>query len=673
MVRTSALLLFFSLLQACGGPAWEDRPTKVVFEPASPDFWARPLPSDLRIQADGTTDLEDWPGDWTSDLIDTWLDAAEDRLDGWGVSSGVFVLLDGEIDPASLPAGPAESLAPGASVYLLDVDPDSPERGRRFPLEVEQLTQGDLYTPENLLAAIPVFGFVRRPRTTYALVITEGVRDAQGQSLGRSQAFHLAWEDQKGAHAAARDELVAVRETMEEEGAELDAVVGAAVFTTLDPNEQLLRIAEWAEALPQPVLSSPWTVAEEYESYQVLTAAFDVPVIQKGERPYDQAGEGAIDWGADGWPVIKETQTMRLVLSVPKSAQPAAGFPLTIILHGSGGEWRMGIDRGPKDETLPKSEQVEPPPGTGPAEWLARRGVATVGFDFPLHGDRHSPPDTSGLVFYNLFGNIIATLDNFDVAHAELLQLSRLMITTTVDPTLAPTLDAGAAPDGLIRFDPERLTALGQSMGTTLGVPWAAVDPRLKGALWSGAGGILVEIAVTALEPIELKPFVELLLGMTAEGAELHRAHPILHAFQNVWDLADPIAKAPWHTAVTHPGIPPKDVMMTAGVRDGYFHPRAETAMAVSLGIPLVGEEVEPWLPDSLRLAGDSTRGYPLQGNLNGRTAGVVHYASPENNGHYVIFNQDGARQQYTCFLASVGTPGGAKIAEARGLDDPCE
>ncbi len=646
---------------------------KVVFDPGSGEFWARPLPSDLRIQSDGTTDLEDWPGDWQSELMEVWLDAAEDRLEGWGVSSGVFALLDGVVDPATLPATPEQSLSPDASVFLLDIDPDSPERGRRFPLEVSQLTEPDLFTPENLLAAIPVFGFVRRPLTTYALVLTDGVKDPAGTPLGRSQAFHAAWEDSKEADLAARDQLLLLRATLELEDVDLGRVVGAAVFTTFDPNAQLLRIAEWAESLPQPVLASPWTVAEEYQSYQILTASFEVPQVQSGNRPYDQPGEGAIVWGADGQPVIKEYQAMRLILSLPKTPQPTGGVPLTLVLHGSGGNWRMGIDRGPKDETLPTSQQIDAPPGTGPAEWLARRGVATLGFDFPLHGDRHSPPDTSGLIFYSLFGNIIATLDNFDVAQAELLLLSRLMLATTVDASLAPTLDAGSAADGLIRFDPARLTALGQSMGTTLGVPWATVDPRLQGAVWSGAGGILVEIAFSALEPVELKSFIELLLGMTESGSEIHRAHPILHAFQNVWDLADPIAKAPWHTARSHPGIPPKDVMMTAGFRDGYFHPRAEAAMATALGIPLVGTEVEPWLPDTLRLAGDETHAYPLSGNLSGRTAGVVHYAAPAINGHYVIFNQDGARQQYTCFLASVGTPGGAVIREARGLDDPCE
>ena len=72
-------------------------------------------------------------------------------------------------------------------------------------------------------------------------------------------------------------------------------VVGAAVFSTLDPNAQLLKLAAWAETLPEPVLKEDWEVREEYESYQVLAVGtYEVPVIQHDERPYSKSGEGRI-------------------------------------------------------------------------------------------------------------------------------------------------------------------------------------------------------------------------------------------------------------------------------------------------------------------------------------------------------------------------------------------
>ena len=648
---------------ACGeeGVAFVDQPTQVAIVPQGDEFWDRPLPSDLRYEADGTVDLDRWPGATDSDLLRDWFGAANRRLrDGWGVTSGVFVRLSGPIEPTSLPGAAATSTEQGSSVFLLDIDPASPERGRRFPIDVTVTTSADRYTPENLLAAVPVFGFVRRERTQYALVITTDVRDQDGAPIGRSREFHNAFENE-GAPQSIVEHFAPVRSALQAEGFDLSRVAGAAVFTTFDHSTDLVELAAWAEQLPAPALLEPWTLGETYDDYQVLTSSFEVPVIQRGTRPYTSQGEGVIERGPDGLPQVGGAQAVRLVLTVPRRPMPDDGFPLTLYMHGSGGEAYQAVDRGPVREDLPRSEQPPPSPGTGPAQWLARRGVASLGFDFPLHGTRHSPPDTSGLLLYNLFGNIDATIDNFTVSAMELTILSRLATTMTADPALSPTLDAGNAPDGLIRFDPERFTAMGQSMGTTIGSNWAAVDPRVRGVVFSGAGGMLVEIAVTAVEPVTLKAVAELALRFGPDE-EVRLDHPVLHAAQNIWDLVEPVAKAERVLSNPYPGFAPRDVFMTAGFRDGYFHPRSQAAMAIAMGLSLVGDSVETILPERLALADRAPVDYPLRGNLSDRTAGVVAYDAPNINGHYVVFNQAGARYQYTCFLASVGSAGGPTL-----------
>jgi pimeloyl-ACP methyl ester carboxylesterase len=447
-------------------------------------------------------------------------------------------------------------------------------------------------------------------------------------------------------------------------------VAGAAVFTTFEHTQELRNLVAWSEGQPAPTLTKPWTASTEYESYQLFEAAMEMPVIQYGERPYAAIGEGLILRDANGEPTVVDTQEIRLILSIPKAEPPQEGFPLTLYLHGSGGEAYQFADRGPLVEDAPRDQQPEPPPGTGPAEWLARRGVAALGFDFPLHGARDTPPDTSGLKLYNLFGNLSATIDNFNVSAMEVTRISRLMVDTEV-PLASLTGVAAGLPSGTVRFDPERLTAFGQSMGTTIGVNWAGVDPRVKGLLFSGAGGMLIEIAVTAIEPVELKGVAELALHLDEDEAEVHIQHPILHAAQNIWDLVDPVAKARHVVAEPYPDRAPRHVMMTAGFRDGYFHPRSEAAIAAAMGLPQVGEEVEPTVPAVLALAGVDKVSYPVQGNLSGRTAAVIQYAAPFNLGHYVVFNQEGARHQYTCFLASVGADG-ARLDAPGGLDDPC-
>lgn len=411
---------------------------------------------------------------------------------------------------------------------------------------------------------------------------------------------------------------------------------------------------------------------EEYPSYQVLTSEYLVPVIQSGQRPYREQGEGRIVFGADNKPMIREMQRVRLAVTIPKKPQPAAGFPMVMYLHGSGGEWYQAIDRGPLPLSGMRATLPEPTKGTGPAEWLARRGIATAGFDFPLHGNRNDPPDTTGLVFYNLFENVQATIDNFHVAVIELMILSRLLTRISIDASLAATLDSGSASDRRIRFDRERLMGMGHSMGSTLGMPWAAVDPRIKALFVSGGGGTLLEVAVNALEPVELRPLLERLIEYD-EGRAIDVANPLLHGLQHLWDLVDPVPKAAYITRAPLPGREPKDVFMTAGFRDGYFHPGAQSAVAVALGVRFAGDVVEPMLPESLDLAGRQRLSFPAGATLNGHTAVVAQYQVPFNLGHYVAFDLESARYQYTCFLASVGTRAqGARVPAAGPLDAPC-
>lgn len=673
MQRTIALFSFILLLlcsQPACSPDWVERPVQMKFDTQSSEFWDMPLPSELRRQDDGSYGVSNWPGNSSNDYVEMWLDTADRRLqDGWGLSSGVFAPMSGAIATPSLPQTAEASLRPDASVFLINIQEGSLRRGERIPIEVSFHAEADLWSPENYIAAIPVFGFLREPNSEYALVVTDKVVDPDGTRVGRSKEFHAAFVGD--GDEITEDHLSSLKATLALEDFDLGSVSGAAVFSTLDPNALLLKLANWAETLPPPTLKQSWEVREDYESYQVLVATYEVPVIQLDERPYSRSGEGRIAWDEAGDPLIRSYQDVKLALTIPKSEQPAAGFPLTIYMHGSGGNWYQAITRGPQEE-VEEELRENPEPGTGPAEWLARRGIATVGFDFPLHGTRHNPPDLNGLMLYNILGNIDGTIDNFHVAAMELTILSRLMLSTSVDAGLSEHLNAGSNANGLIGFDPARLSAMGQSMGSTIGVAWATVDPRVKGIVFSGSGGMLIEIANTALEPLDLKPTLELLIF---DGQpDIHLAHPLLHTFQSLWDRVEPVAKGPYVSQNPHPGFAPKDIMMTAGYRDGYFHPRSQAALALSLGTPIAGSFAEPILNERLKLAGRSVEPFPLQRNFENYTSGVVSFAAPHTLGHYVVFNQEGSRHQYTCFLESVGRAEGAIILEpADSVHAPCE
>lgn len=651
----SLCLIFFTACEV----QFVERSTQVNFDPAGEGFWAVPLPSELRKQEDGTYNLERWPGARPA-LVKMWLETIDDRMrDGWGVNAGAFFTLSGALDPASLPTG-SQTLTLDAAIQLIDIDPESPEYGRRFPVDSSFTAEAITYRPASLLAVTPVQGFPRRESTLYAVVLLEGLKDTAGKPLGRSRAFHDALEQLPDADLKAKDALAPLRSYLDTSRFSRNKVVGGTVFRTIDPNATLKRLAAWVETLPAPVLEQPWTRVEEFPDFVLYTARYRVPQVQPGARP----GKGRIVWAADGQtPVQQGTQSVRLSLAVPKSAAPATGFPLSLYLHGSGGEYREVMDRGPLPQTATRDQLGDPPLGSGPSGFLARRGLATMGFDFPLHGDRDTPPDTSGLRLYDLFGDIDSTVDNMSVAAMEVVYLTRLL------PALELPLPAG----GTARVNMDRLSAMGHSMGSTIGIPVATVDPRIKGYVFSGAGALLIEVASQTTYPVNLRTTLELLLAFKT-GEVLDRAHPLLHAFQSLWDTTDPSAKARHVAREPYEGQAPKPYFLPQGLIDGYFHPGAQAAIGGALGTTLLGEELDPTLPRTLRLDGQSTTAaFPLRNNLNGVTAGTVQLQTPFELGHYIVFDVAGTGSQVGCFLQGVGTPQGPAIVSPRGLDDACD
>src|SRR6476469_9586766 len=114
-------LLVLAALAACGGDAATG--TTALYQLSGSDFYALPFPNDLRRHDDGTLDLSAFPTN--SLLAGQYRDAAE-TLDGFGLNSAIFSRFTGELDPASLP-DPVASIDPESSVYLVDVDTNSPD------------------------------------------------------------------------------------------------------------------------------------------------------------------------------------------------------------------------------------------------------------------------------------------------------------------------------------------------------------------------------------------------------------------------------------------------------------------------------------------------------------------------------------------------------------------
>src|SRR5690606_25778740 len=130
------------------------------------------------------------------------------------------------------------SIAPDASVQLVDVDPSSPEKGQRRLVQThwqEAVADGSYWQP-NTLAVMPILGRPLRPKTRYAVVVTNELRAKGGGPIAASADL----EEVIGTRPAS-ERTKKTRDVFEPALAELAAagiaakdIVHLTVFTTND-------------------------------------------------------------------------------------------------------------------------------------------------------------------------------------------------------------------------------------------------------------------------------------------------------------------------------------------------------------------------------------------------------------------------------------------------------
>jgi hypothetical protein len=277
-----SLLFSTPLLGAAPAAAVEQ-----VFDPAGASFYDLPFPMELRRDADGSVSLEGFPFPPANALVQSYRTALE-RTRGFGIASGVFFKFDGEIDPATLPADPAASAAPGASVFLVNVDPRSQARGVRTPLWIEFRAAGDAWRDDDVLVAMPVPGLSLEPGTLYAAVVTDDLRDTGGAAVTASPFL----EQMRADAATTAFEAAALplyrtlwRQLEREEGLSRERVVGATVFRTGEPTAPLEAVARFVRAKVRPAASNiVLDAARSTGAYWTFTGALQAPQFQSGRR-----------------------------------------------------------------------------------------------------------------------------------------------------------------------------------------------------------------------------------------------------------------------------------------------------------------------------------------------------------------------------------------------------
>jgi len=596
-----------SLLALACSPG--DRPI-AHYDPSGSALFDAPWPTDDRHLGDGL-DLAAFP-DAHITLVGRYLEVAE-ALPGWGSSAPIYVPLSRLPAASDLPQ-PLRSVADDSPLVLIDIDPGSPRRGQRIPVQWELLPRGT-FIPHPTLAVAPLFGFPLAPETRHALVITTDLVEPNPD-----------FQDRLATDPALQD----LRETLDLLRIPQRRVAVGTAFTPRDPLAELDVLIQEVRALPGPVLPQAGSELDSQGTFRLYEIALNAPLWMHGSKPFATRG-GGFRYDAQGRPLVAEWERLRLAVSVPTDRpDPSAPLPVVLYGHGTGGSYRgFASSDGPFSV----------------ARVLAERGMVGIGFDQPLHGTRGTESTDVELHSFNYL-NPESARAGFRQGALDIVWLLRAL----TDRPAAIALPGS----GLVRLDPDQVSYVGHSHGGLTGglaLPWVAQD--LRAAVLSGAGGGLAISVVKRKDPVDIAQLVGQVLQLDP-GESLTPLHPVIGLVQLLVEETDPLAYAPawfaedrgYQRATTH-------VLLTSGRFDEQTDHETAEALAIAARMPQIAPT---WsTPFGFGLRGLSPVPSPARDTVQGfdgvaRTAGFSQWADGD---HFVIFRDARARDMYGRFLAT--------------------
>ena len=604
-------------------------------------FFDYPFPSDARLTAAGAPALTTFYEPVGTTLLLEVRRAVERDIRGFSPLAGVYFRFSAPLDEGSLPGTIDESVAEGATAFLVDVDPDSPQRGRRWPAEVTFYPDGGRYWRPDTLVVRPPLAMPLRPATRYAAVVTREVRGLEEREPLESASFaELLVDDAPSGRETEWESLRPLTLLAGEEGW-LDDVLMASGFTTADHIGDMRRLREWVYDNVEEPRASDWVLAEEPDEevgYALYEGRFEMMDFLSGEPPYDGRDDGVILFDEEGMPLPGRMVSVRFALTVPLGTAPRDGWPLAVYSHGAGGSYRSFDD----DEGI----------------WAAEVGVAMLSMDNPMNGERD--PEGGDFVQYltdlamqNM--NVGAGRDMYRHGIVDQVQLARLATGDFAVP-------AGQSHTGEpIAFDTEHFAFTSHSMGSQIGTMLVGVEPLFDSAFFSeGGGGAAAAFLLRKSNDLDLEAIVALALGVDLDREPLNADHPVVGLLlQTLLDPGDPLNYA--YGAIREPVGEPVHILMTEGLEDDQTIPTTIEALSAAYGLPIV----EPVAQESEAhdLWGIESVSSPVSSNVdvgpNPVTGGVMQFPG---HGHYAFYRSETAQDAFRAWLASAAD--GAPIIE---------
>lgn len=587
-----------------------------LYDPSSDGFFDTPFPSDSRTDAMGRPILTGFPR--ARGLVGDAIGLIEDDLPGFSPMTTTYFRFTGALDESSLPAL-ADTRRLDGPVVIVDVDPDSPERGTPLYAYVRFRRDPSQFWASNTLTVRPVPGLHMHVGRRYAVVIQGGLLASDGTPVERSDAF----EALKVGSDPHYMELFA---DLEAAGIMRDEVVAASMFTITDPRVPMDQARAFIMAQPLPTLG-PWSVVSRIPRLGVFASSFETYELMDGEPPYMEFASGRIRFDAAGVPAVVRRRRVQIAVSVPTSAAPPEGYPIVLYGHGTGGDHQSHT-------------------GQEGAE-LASVGVAMLGFEAALHGERNP----MGLQVESLLAsNPIVAREIVRQTVIDMMLLYRMIDAGLI---VVPAATIGEPDD--MTFDTSRVLYMGHSQGAQEAGVLLGVEPTLEAAFLSeGGGGATITLVDRDATPG--LPFACLVATVIGERCEdVTEDHPVLtQILQPMLDPADPLAFArrfhrerPTDWADLH-------IAMTEGTEDEQTPPRGIEALAMTIGLPII--EPVAQMTDPYMLAGPPSLTAPVTNNITlpsggTVTGGLMQWAGAD---HFVIYDNADARNRYVEFFRTL-------------------
>jgi len=557
-----------------------------------------------------------------------------------GFAMGLSAAIDGSMFSGKQGGVAFEKLDPaafavkGSPLLLVDVDPDSPEKGRAIGLLPRYFEQAkdDYYTiDEFTVVARPAEPLA--PARRYAFFGTSALLDTKGNSVHRSALFDDLVEKGGGEYEDSVLEALAVLE--DSLGVQRDDVVVASVFTTASVHDEMVALADAARAAEPPALVEPFAVQQTGDGDDRLRfrATFETPEYRR-----DADGVFEIE---DGVPVAQSVPDIELYLAF-SDATFSGPRPIVIYQHGLGGD---------KDGSWGTSDRL--------AE-VALGGVAVIAIDSPEHGSRGNASGDVAASVFGFFGidndtgefDIGRARDNFRQMAADQLELVRL-IGTLGELDLLPE----GAPDGVPDLDVSQILYIGHSFGSVQGPTIFALAPEIKHTVWNVGGDglmfLLEDSATFSLVVNGLRP------PGTADGS-LAR---FMSLAQAIVDPGDPLNYAHYaliEPLTSQPGFGARSVLLQEVVGDTIVPNSSSNAVARAARLGLMHEVIA--VPGLEPAAAPATANGP-----NGSTAIICQFDKMNGNvvaNHGELIFAPEAQQQYVEFFKTGLADGVATVIE---------